>query len=115
MKMINKRVPLRDLLFGLLTLQVLSFAATAQTPSTYDLQSPNGKIQLKIQTDKHISYAVLINGTSVLANSNLSIDIDHTTLGLNPTVKSTKTNAVDRWIDAPIPQKSAKIHEAYKE
>jgi len=102
-----------------LLLIVLPLMMAAQTDASqlnsYVLSSPNGKIQIKLQTGERITYDVLVAGKPVLQNSTLSIDIDHTTLGLNPVVKANKTNSVDRYIVSPVPQKSARIHEAYKE
>ena len=83
--------------------------------TAFELSSPNGKIQITIQTGERLTYDVLVNGKPVLKNSTLALDIDHKVLGSNPLVKTNKTDAVDRVIQSPVPQKSAKIHEAYKE
>jgi alpha-glucosidase len=98
-----------------LFLLVVSTIALGTAPTTYDLSSPNGKIQIKIEIGERLTYDVIVNGKPVIRNSTLSLDIDHTKLGLNPIVKTTKTNAVDRELQSPVPQKSAKIHEGYKE
>ena len=92
-----------------------ALTVTAQNPGSYSLSSPNGHIQLNIQTSDRLYYDVIVNGKPVLTKSTLSIDIDHTKLGLNPKVVSTKPNAVDREIVCPVPHNAAKIHEAYKE
>jgi len=89
--------------------------ATTVNADTYDLSSPNSKIQIKIAVGERITYDVLVAGKTVLQNSALSIDIDHAILGFNPKVKSTKTNAIDRELIAPVPVKSVRIREAYKE
>jgi alpha-glucosidase len=101
-----------------LLLLLVIFSAThttAQQSSSYDLQSPNGHVQIRIQTGERLTYDVLVNGNPLLRSSTLSIDIDHKTLGLKPQVKSAKPVAVDREIQSPVPQKSAKIRENYKE
>ena len=97
----------------LLILLSLTTASKAQT--NYDLQSPNGKIQIKVQTGDRLTYTVLVNGNPVVANSTLALDIDHTTLGLNPKVKNSKPTSVSREVQSPVPQKSSKISENYKE
>ena len=99
------------LLLGLLPLGIV---VNAQT-TNYDLQSPNGKIQIKIQANDRVTYGILVNSSPVVSNATLSLDVDHTILGLNPKVKSSKTNSVDREIQCPVPQKASHIHEAYKE
>ena len=94
----------------------LLISKTNASPATaFELSSPNGKIQITIQTGELFTYDVLVNGKPVLKNSTLALDVDHKVLGSHPLVKTTKTDAVDRVIQSPVPQKSAKIHEAYKE
>jgi alpha-glucosidase len=101
---------------GVIALLTLAVFKTNASPMTaFDLSSPNGKIQITIQTGELLTYDVFVNGKPVLKNSTLSLDIDHKVLGSHPLVKTTKTDAVDRVIQSPVPQKSVKIHEAYKE
>src|SRR5690349_5949356 len=111
---------LRTRFLTIIALSVISitcFAAhlVAQNPTSYTLLSPNSHIQLNIQTGDRLTYDVLVNGKTVINKATLSIDIDHTTLGLNPKVTASKPGSVDREISCPIPHKAAKIREAYKE
>jgi alpha-glucosidase len=85
------------LLLGLLPLGIV---VNAQT-TNYDLQSPNGKIQIKIQANDRVTYGILVNSSPVVSNATLSLDVDHTILGVNPKVRSSKTNSVDRDIQCP--------------
>src|SRR5436190_12903755 len=87
----------------LLAINLGAVSARTQQPG-YDLQSPNGKIQIRIQTDERITYDVLVNGKTVLRDCTLSIDIDRKTLGLNPKVKAAKPSAIDREIEAVVRQ-----------
>jgi len=89
--------------------------ASASLASTYDLSSPNGHIQIKIQAGERITYDIAVNSKTVIRNATLALDIDHTNIGTNPKVNGTKNDTVERDIECPVPQKSAKIHEAYKE
>jgi len=89
--------------------------ARASLASTYDLSSPNGHIQIKIQAGERITYDIAVNSKTVIRNATLALDIDHTNIGTNPKVNGTKNDTVERDIECPVPQKSAKIHEAYKE
>src|SRR5258705_13712034 len=102
------------LVFLLLAIN-LSVFATPHQPSSYHLLSPNGRIQIRIQTGDRLTYDVVVNNKTVLRNCSLSIDIDHKTLGLNPKIKSAKPIAIDREIQAAVPLKSAQIRENYKE
>jgi len=100
----------------LLVLLILVLASTTvHAIENYDLQSPDGKIQLKIHVAEQISYDVLVSGKPVLTNCTLSLDIEHKQLGLNPKVKSSKPGSVDRELKVEVPQKSAKVRENYKE
>lgn len=92
-----------------------SLTAIAQNPGSYNLSSPNRHIQLNIQTGARLSYDVTVNGKPVIAKATLSIDIDHTTLGFNPKVTAAKLSSVDREISCPVPHKTTKIREAFKE
>lgn len=103
----------------ILVLGTLIFLATVSVRSTaisaHNLSSPNGRIQVKIQTGERITYDVLVNGKLILNSATLSIDIEQTRLGVNAVLKSTRTNSIDREIQSAVPQKAAKIHEAYNE
>ena len=89
--------------------------ASASLATSYDLSSPNGHIQIKIQAGERITYDIVVNSKTVIRNATLSLDIDHANLGANPKVNGTKNDSVERDIQCPVPQKSAKIHETYKE
>jgi alpha-glucosidase len=89
--------------------------ASASLATSYDLSSPNGHIQIKIQAGERITYDIVVNSKTVIRNATLSLDIDHANLGANPKVNGTKNDSVARDIQCPVPQKSAKIHEAYTE
>jgi alpha-glucosidase len=96
-------------------LALVLFTCAYANAASYELTSPNGKIKIIISTDDRVSYDISVNGQKVIDNSTLSLDVDHKRLGTNAIVSTTKTNAVDRDIQSPVPQKSVKIHEAYKE
>jgi hypothetical protein len=95
----SNSLTLKTLVCLLLAISLGATVAKAKLPSSYDLQSPNGEIQIRIQTGERITYDVLVNGKTVLRNCTLSIDIDRKTLGLNPKVKTTKPGAIDRQVE----------------
>jgi len=97
------------------TLLLFVQGSKSQTTDTYELSSPNGHIQLRIRTANQITYDINVNGKPIVLNSILSLDVDHNQLGVNARVTTAKTNSVDREIESPIPQKSRKIRENYKE
>jgi alpha-glucosidase len=100
---------------SLILVATFSLTAIAQNSGSYTISSPNGHIQLNIQTGDRLFYDVTVNGKPVLSKATLSIDIDHTKLGLNPKVTASKPSSVDREISCPVPHKAAKIREAFKE
>ena len=99
----------------LLLLTLLCATSHAWSQSSYRLLSQKGKIQLTVQINNRIRYSVHFNGKTLLLDSTLSININHTTLGLNPKVKATKRLTVSREIEPHIRQKSARIKENYNE
>src|SRR5258705_12753357 len=111
----RKRLTVQTLVCLLLAINLGAVIARAQQPKGYDLQSPNGKIQIRIQTGERLTYDILVNGKMVLRNCRMSIDIDRKTLGLNPKVKAAKPGGIDREIEPVVRQKFAKVRENYKE
>jgi alpha-glucosidase len=93
----------------------ISSTATAHSFADFELQSPDGKIQVKIHVAEQISYDVSLSGKPVLSNCTLSLDVDHNQLGVGARAKSSKPSSVDREIQVPVPQKFARIRENYKE
>jgi len=92
---------------------ILSGNAAAQ--SSYDLRSPDGRIEIRIRTAQQISYDLVLNGAAVLRDCPLSLDIDHKTLGLEPRVLTVKRGSSNQVLEPVVHQKSAKIRENYNE
>ncbi len=116
----NKRLIVRTFSYLLLAMSLggVTTSKANRSPAaatTHDLLSPNGRIQIRIQTGERLTYDVIVNGKTLLHNCTLSIDIDHKRYGLNPKITASKPSAVDREIQTVVPQKSATIREDYKE
>ena len=103
------------LLLAFLPFPWLSLSRNILAQTGYTLHSPNGKIEIKIQTSDRLRYTVLINGQLLLQDATLSIKIEQATLGLSPKVKATKERSVNQEIEPIVRQKSAKIRENYHE
>ena len=103
----------RFVLVFILTTFCLGQSATAQ--SNYSLRSPDQKIEVRIRATDRISYDVLLNGSPLLQNSTLSININRAKLGAQPRVRTTKQRSENKEIISPVPQKSARIREHYNE
>jgi alpha-glucosidase len=92
-----------------------SAAMKASTPSSFDLRSPNGRIEIRIRTAGSIRYDVLLNGRAVLENATLSLDVDHKKLGIEPKVLDSKPRSYDSVVEPTVRQKFAKIRDRYHE
>jgi alpha-glucosidase len=104
---------LRKVLFVLVPISLGSGGARAQ--SSYDLQSPNNRVELRIRTEKGIRYDVLLDGRAILQDCTLSLDVDHKKLGAEAKVVKHKESSQDRILEPVVRQKFAKIRENYKE
>ena len=104
---------LRTALFVLLPLWLAVGSAKAQ--SSYDLRSPNSRVELRIRTANGIRYDVLLGGRAILQDCTLSLDVDHKKLGAEAKVLKHKESSQDRVLEPVVRQKFAKIRENYKE
>ena len=93
----------------------LAFSVSAPAQSSYDLRSPDNRIEIRIRTAPVLRYDVLLSGRALLQDSTLSLDIDHNSLGVNPKVRSAKKRSYDQTVEPPVRQKFAKIREHYNE
>jgi alpha-glucosidase len=86
---------------------------SAQT--SYSLRSPDGRIEVKVRATDRIKYDVLYKGKPILQHSQMSLDVEHKTLGANPKVLRTKQQSSDKVLEPVVRQKFAKIRENYNE
>src|SRR5258708_31021914 len=100
-------------LFELLPASLLVSGAEAQT--SYDLRSPNTKIEVRIRTANGIRYDVLLGGRAILQDCSLSLDDDHKKLGVPAKVLKHKESSHDEVLEPVVRQKFAKIRDNYKE
>jgi alpha-glucosidase len=87
----------------------------ANAQSSYDLRSPDNRIEVRIRTSGQIRYDVILNGAAVLENSTISLDIDHKKLGMDPKVIDSKKNSHDQVVEPVVRQKFARIRDHYNE
>ena len=93
----------------------LALVSTAFAQASYDLRSPDNRIEVRIRTAPTLRYDVLLKGRPLLQDSTLSLAVDHKTLGTSPKVLSAKKRTYDQTIEPPVRQKFAKIREHYNE
>jgi alpha-glucosidase len=94
---------------------ILMAAITGVAQSSYDLRSPDNRIELRIRTADRVHYDVLLNGRALLENCTLSLDVEHKKLGLAPKVLDAKQRSNDQVIRPTIRQKFAQLNDAYNE
>ena len=99
--------------FALLPALLLVSGAGAQT--SYDLRSPNTKIEVRIRTANGVRYDVLLGGRAVLQDCTLSLDVDHKRLGVPAKVLKAKESSHDEVLEPVVRQKFAKIRDNYRE
>ena len=82
---------------------------------SYNLQSPNGKINVTVNTGERLSYSVTHEKTVVLAESPIAMTLnDGTVLGVPAQVASTENKSVDQNIKADF-YKRKEIKDQYNE
>ena len=76
---IQTPIPLLTLLAAMLTI-----AASASAQSSFDLRSPDNRVEIRIRTVPVVRYDVLLKGRALLQDCTLSLDVDHKALGVDP-------------------------------
>jgi len=98
-----------------LFLFVAIFAGRGLAQSSYDLRSPDGRIEIKIRIAEQIRYDIFLKGRAILENCTLSLDVEHKKLGVQPIVVDAKPRSSDQFVEPVVRQKFAKIRDRYNE
>ena len=98
-----------------LSLSVGAMLGEDAARSSFDLRSPDGRIEIRIRTAGEIRYDVVLKGKAVLENSTLSLDVEHKKLGVQPKVIDAKQRSSDQVVEPVVRQKFAKIRDHYNE
>jgi alpha-glucosidase len=105
---------IRALRFVFILSAILS-TATLSAQTSYDLRSPDRRIEVRVRTAEQVRYDIVLNGRALLEGSTLSLDIDHKKLAINPKVTGAKQRSNDQVVEPIVRQKFAKIHDLYNE
>ena len=98
-------------IFFLFVILVLQLSA-----NEYLIESPSGKITIKVTVEEIINYSVLLNGKEIICPSAISLEInDGTIWGKNAKVKKVKTISVSEDIFPVVKRKYAKIENSYNQ
>jgi alpha-glucosidase len=104
--------------FALLPLSLLLVAFLVDNgaaQSSYDLRSPDGRIEMRIRTEGQIRYDIVLKGRAVLEACTLSLDVEHKKLGAQPKLVDAKERSYDQVVEPVVRQKFAKIRDHYNE
>jgi alpha-glucosidase len=106
---------LKSVLASLVLMQFFCLADRAMGQSSYNLRSPDQRIEVRIRIGERIRYDVLLRDRTLLQNSTLSLKTRQASLGLEARVKHAKNNSVDAEIEPVVRQKFAKLRDNYNE
>ena len=88
----------------------------AAQPSSYDLRSPDDRIEIRVRTANGIRFDVLLKGRPLLQDCTILMDVDHKQLGgAGAKVSGSKERSYDQVVEPAVRQKFAKIRENYRE
>jgi alpha-glucosidase len=88
----------------------------ASQASSYDLRSPDDRIEIRVRTANGIHFDVLLKGRPLLQDCTALMDIEHKQLGAaGAKVSGSKERSYDQVVEPAVRQKFAKIRENYRE
>lgn len=82
---------------------------------SYEVTSPNGKISVTVDVDKSIGYSIDMDGTRVLDDGVIAINLSGRQLGNNPSVASLKRKEINREFKPVVPFKFSTITDHYNQ
>src|ERR1043166_5569368 len=94
---------------------IFLYAGGAAAQSSYDLRSPDNRVEIRIRTAQRIRYDVLFKGNVLLQDCMLSLNVEHQVLGVAPKVVAAKERSHDQVEVPVVRQKFAKIRDHYNE
>ncbi len=92
----------------LLVFNLYAAHAMAQKPHPFNIQSPNGKLKLTVETGARISWSVNYQDTAIITPSSISITLGNgEILGEQVTILSSQKTSVNEVLTTPFYKKSA--------
>ena len=99
----------------LVLLLLSSNVAAAPAAALPVLRSPDRRIEVRIDLGDRIRYGVLVDNQALVQDATLSLQVDQSTLGVQPKLTAAKATSVDQEIEPVVRQKSAKLRERYNQ
>jgi alpha-glucosidase len=94
---------------------LLGVAQNVLAQRSYDLRSPDKRIEVRIRTAHGVHYDVILDGRAILEDCTLALDVDHTVLGREGKVSKATEWHNDQVLEPVVRQKFAKIRDNYNE
>jgi alpha-glucosidase len=101
--------------FYLAVLGMCAAVSAGAQSSSFDLRSPDNRIEMRIRTARGIRFDVLLKDRALLEDCAISLDIEHHKLGPDAKVINSREQSHDQVLESVVRQKFAKIRENYKE
>jgi alpha-glucosidase len=98
-----------------MVIPMLYLATGSEAQSSYDLRSPDKRIEVRIRTAHGVRYDVVLNGRAILQDSSLAMNVDHKSYGREVKVVAAKESHHDEVLEPVVRQKFAKIRDNYNE
>ncbi|AXP82205.1 Retaining alpha-galactosidase precursor [Mariniflexile rhizosphaerae] len=82
----------------------------------YDIKSPDGNIQIRVDNSDTILWSASLNGNTIIEKAEMGMDFSsHTDFGTNPNVKKHTIKSVSETIYPVVSHKDSKIKDEYTE
>ena len=104
-----------SLILGAVVLLLTFAGKRVSAQSSYDLRSPDGRIEVRIRTTGSIRYDIVLKGRAVLEDSTMAMDVDHKKVGVDPKVTDSTHRTYDGIVEPVVKQKFARIRDHYNE
>jgi alpha-glucosidase len=98
-----------------MVIALFGLAVDGRAQASYDLRSPDKRIEVRIRTAQGVRYDVVLKGVALLQDSSLSMDVDHKVLGHEVKVTGSKERHSEQMLEPVVRQKFAKIRDNYNE
>jgi alpha-glucosidase len=99
----------------LLPFLIVFCTGSGMSQSSYDLRSPDKRVEIRIRTADRLRYDLIFDGRAVLQDATLALDVDHKKLGIAPKVVDASARSVDQMVEPAVRQKFARIRDRYNE
>jgi len=81
---------------------------------SFELNSPDGRIQIQVNNDDKISWSASLDGNAIIEQAVMGMDFSASTdFGSNPQIKKNSVKEVSSVIHPIVPHKDAKIKDEY--